>query len=119
MQVRIDVQGELFLENQLTCRGKTCKINNRAGGSFFVFSIMLSHYPILVRPDTVSEHPVLFQNFIFWFRKVIELGNVLGIFLKNIKHAGQNRRVGGIFFLKINKRAGQNKAVQWGFFPQN
>ena len=28
--------GELFLENQLTCRGNTCKINNRAGGTFFV-----------------------------------------------------------------------------------
>ena len=33
----------------------------------------------------------------------------VGKFLKNIKHAGHNRRAGGKIFLKNIKRAGRNK----------
>ena len=61
------------------CRGKTFwKINKRAGEKpvksiivqvgFFLYSIMLSHYPDLERLDTVSEHSILFQNFLSCFR---------------------------------------------------
>ena len=73
-----------------------------------------------------------------------EINVQVGKFLKNIKHAGQNRRAEGNFFsksinvqtkirpcrgdffLKINKRADQNKTavqekidVQGGKFSQN
>ena len=43
----------------------------------------------------------------------------VGKFLKNIKHARQNRRVGGIFFLKINKRADQNIRAGGIFFSKS
>ena len=52
----------------------------------------------------------------------IDMQNVINVqvgkFLKNIKHAGQNRRA-GVFFFKINKRADQNKTMQGGIFSQN
>ena len=39
----------------------------------------------------------------------------VGKFLKNIKHADQNKAVQGEFFLNIDKCADQNKAVQIGW----
>ena len=70
-----------------------------------MYSIMLSHYPVLERFDTVSEHPILFQNILFCYRTsysgleipntVLELGTFLGKFLKRLNVQGRIDVQGG------------------------
>ena len=82
MQVQINVQGEKFFKDIKRAGQNRCAGGTFSGKSiivqvgFFLYSIMLSHYPVLERLDTVSEHSILFQNFLSCFRtfySVIEL----------------------------------------------